>query len=135
MKYPMTTHTVKQWKAIVLLSIFILLSTSLVQAQDETKTDEADKKPAKAAFESAELMDIQSVVVPRAKTLEFNIQHRFGTVQNGITDVYGVYAPANIRMAFVYVPINNTAVGFGYTKFNRYLDFKVKYSILTQTKD
>ncbi len=124
------------WKTIFSITTVMLLSITMLQGQDEKAADaSSDKKPVKATFESAELMDVQSVMVPTAKTLTFNIQHRFGTVQNGFTDLYGVYAPANIRMAFNYTPINNLAVGFGYTKFNRYLDLNAKYSILKQTRD
>ena len=125
----------QHWKHIMFVSALFLLTTTIMQAQDETKDTSADKKPVKNVFESSELMDVQSVVVPSAKTLTFNMQHRFGTVQNGFTDLWGVYAPANIRIGFNYTPINNLAVGFGYTKFNRYLDMNLKYSILKQRKD
>ena len=81
-------------------------------------------------------MDEQSVVVPSAKTLEFNMQHRFGTVNNGLKDLYGIYAPgANIRFNFSYTPINNLSLGFGYAKLKQYLDFNAKYAIIKQRKD
>ncbi len=135
MKYPRNSIAkVKKWGGRASLIIFILLSSSLVQAQDE-KTNEADKKPAKAPFESQQLMDLQSVVVPPAKTLEFNMQHRFGTVKNGISDLYGIYGSANIRMNFSYTPIENLALGFGFTKFKRQLDLNLKYAIIKQRKD
>ncbi len=121
--------------------VLFLLTLSCVQAQDEDtkddtkKEEQSDKKPAKPAFESAQLMDLQSVLVPTAKTFEFNIQHRFGTVENGISDVYGMYGTANIRLGFSYTPMKNLSVGFGYTKFKHQLDLNLKYSILRQRKD
>jgi len=100
------------------------------------KQESSDKKPARPAFESAQLMDEQSVVVPSAKTLEFNIQHRFGLMNNGIEDLFGIYAPgANIRLGFSYTPINNLSVGFGYAKYKQYLDFNAKYALLKQRRD
>jgi Membrane bound beta barrel domain (DUF5777) len=107
------------------------------QEGDTTMTKgSSNKKPARPAFESAQLMDEQSVVVPSAKTLEFNMQHRFGLVNKGIKDLYGIYAPgANIRFNFSYTPIKNLSIGFGYAKLKEYLDFNVKYSILKQRRD
>lgn len=117
------------------LTLFILLATIQSFAQDE-ESDKSDKQPARAAFESALLIDLQSVVVPSAKTLEFDMQHRFGTVENGISDLYGIYAPgANIRLGFMYAPVNNLSVGFNFAKFKKYLDLNAKYAILKQRKD
>ncbi|HEX9649377.1 MAG TPA: DUF5777 family beta-barrel protein [Cyclobacteriaceae bacterium] len=118
-------------KLLILLPI--LISNSLF-AQEEEGTD-ADNRPVRPTFESALLMDLQSVMVPNHKTLEFDIQHRFGTVEEGITDLFGIYAPANIRMGFTYTPINNLAVGFGFGKFKKYLDLSLKYAILKQRRD
>ena len=134
MTYPSTLNTgSKNLKPILTLVTLMFLSVNLVNAQDE-ETDEG-KQPARSPFESAQFMDLQSVVVPTAKTLEFNIQHRFGTVENGISDLYGLYAPSNIRMGFSYTPIENLAVGFGFAKFKKYLDFNLKYAIVKQRRD
>ncbi|GHN00532.1 hypothetical protein WSM22_20210 [Cytophagales bacterium WSM2-2] len=116
-----------------LLIIFCFCLSSF--AQEEEKKPSGDNKPAKPAFESAQLMDDQSAVVLSKKTLEFNMQHRFGTVENGVKDLFGIYGSANIRMGFSYVPINNLAVGFGFTKLNKYVDLNAKYTILKQKKD
>ena len=64
------------------------------------------------------------------------MQHRFGTVENGISDLGGVYASsANIRLALSYSPISNLSLGFGATKLKNYIDFNAKYALLKQTKD
>jgi hypothetical protein len=129
----------KTSKAIFFSLLFILFSTSSILAQDEEKKEpekkESDAKPAKPAFESSQLMDDQSVVVYPKKTLEFNMQHRFGIVENGVKDLFGIYGSANIRMGFAYTPINNLAVGFGFTKLNKFVDVNAKYAIIKQRKD
>jgi len=125
-------------KLFPLLLLFSLACSLTVVAQEEEKPKEekqADKKPAKPAFESMQLMDEQSVNVPSKKTLEFNMQHRFGTVDNGVKDLFGIYGSANIRIGFSYVPINNLALGFGFTKLNKFVDVNAKYSVLKQTRD
>jgi hypothetical protein len=139
-----STQLVKQSSSrssgIILVVLAIILGGAPAFAQEDEapaeKKEGSSKKLAKPAFESPELMDEQSVVVPAVKTLEFDIQHRFGLVNNGIKDLYGVYAPgANIRFAFTYVPINNLSLGFGYAKYKQYADLNAKYSIIKQRKD
>lgn len=133
-----TKNLISRSTGIFLLVLAVILSGP-VFGQDEETTDEeesSDKKLARPAFESRQLMDEQSVIVPSAKTLELNIQHRFGTVNNGIKDLYGIYAPgANIRLDFSYTPINNLSLGFGYAKYKQYLDLNAKYAIVKQRKD
>src|SRR4030067_942571 len=90
-----------------------LLCTGAVIAQDTTATESTgkDKKPVKDAFESNWLMNNQTMVVPFAHTLEFDINHRFGTIENGFKDMLGMYAPSNIRLGESYTPINNLQIG------------------------
>ncbi len=121
-----------------LLSLLILVS-AVAQAQDEEEKEKP--RPQRKAFESAVLIDNQSDVVNSSKTLEWNIQHRFGTVENGAKDLYGIFAASNIRLGFTYTPIEKLAVGFGITKMgnrtgtNPFVDLDVKYKILTQTRE
>jgi hypothetical protein len=83
-------------------------------------------------FESIWLIDNQTVMVPLKKTFEFDILHRFGTIKNGYSDLWGFYAPSNIRMGFGYTPINNLMVGLGLTKDRMLWDFNLKYALLKE---
>ena len=114
----------------------LCLTTSQVLAQDEEEAEETviSNRPVRATFESALLIDNQSVMVPIKGTFEFDIQHRFGTLQKGFKDLYGLYAPSNIRLGFLYAPINNLSVGFGITKNKNLVDFNAKYAIFKQRK-
>ena len=122
---------------LFLLIIFFVSANAFAQDEEKKEGEKKEEvsKPAKPAFESAQLMDEQSVVVPSKKTLEMNMQHRFGTMENGIKDLFGIYGSANIRIGFSYVPINNLAIGFGFTKLNKYVDVNAKYAILKQKKN
>ena len=73
-------------------------------------------------------MDNQTVDVPFQKTLEWDIQHRFGTWNNGYDDYFGLAAPSNIRLGFVYVPAEKLQLGLGITKERKLWDFSVKYA-------
>jgi len=127
-------------KFTYLIISLLVVFTSVVQAQDEEEQKEKPK-PQRKAFESAVLIDNQSDVVNSSKTLEWNIQHRFGTVQNGAKDLYGMFAASNIRLGFSFTPVEKLAVGFGASKIgnrtgtNPFIDLNVKYKILTQTRE
>jgi hypothetical protein len=120
-------------KGLVLQMIILLLFTIPVVAQDENE-DVTEDKPARAAFESAWLIDGQSSYIYNKKTLEFVIQHRFGVVTNGSSDLWGMYGPSNIRLGMAYAPINKLNVGVGYTKLKQLLDFSAKYGLFEQTR-
>jgi hypothetical protein len=78
-------------------------------------------------------------------TFEFMMNHRFGSIYNGLSDIYGIYgAGANIRLGFNYTLFDNVgigafkgrlSVGFGSTKTGMIQDFNVKYNILQQTRN
>ena len=74
-------------------------------------------------------------MVPIKGTFEADFQHRFGTVNNGFDDLWGLYAPSNIRLGFNYAPIDKLYVGFQLTKDNMEFDFNAKYALLKQTAD
>ena len=114
-------------------SILLLLLTgfffSYSFAQDE------ESYPVQV-FESNYLVDDQTTMVFDQKSLGFAIQHKFGTMTNGISDLWGIYGAAtNIRLGLEYVPIKNLQLGVGITKEKMYTDLSAKYRILQQTDD
>jgi hypothetical protein len=118
------------------LGMLLNLAPSTLMAQDEEEESQATTlRPVKNTFESTWLIDNQSVMIPVKGTLQMDIMHRFGTVNNGYDDFFGLYAPSNIRMGMSYVPVENLNVGFGFTKFNMTWDFNAKYAILKQMRE
>jgi Membrane bound beta barrel domain (DUF5777) len=123
----------------------LLLNSGIVFGQaDEKTTRPADtsadagamkKSPVKNTFESNLLIDNQTVMVPAKGTLGWDIQHRFGTVNNGYQDFYGIFAPALIRLGFEYVPVKYLQVGFGLCSERLQLDLNVKYALVKQMKE
>ena len=125
----------KKYKNILLLLSVCLLAGSLF-AQDSTAVQEVKKaKPVKNTFGSVWLMDNQTVMVPIKGTLEMDIQHRFGTVDNGKKDIFGLFAPSNIRLGLAYSPVNKLFVGAGLTKERMQVDLNAKYALIQQTTD
>jgi hypothetical protein len=108
-----------------------------VYAQEEEVQEKKKERPARKAFQSAVLIDNQTDVINQSKTLEWNIQHRFGGIKNGASDLWGIFAPANTRLGFNYSLFDRLRVGFGLTKINvpnPYVDLNLKYKILQQTR-
>jgi hypothetical protein len=119
-------------KSLSLVLVFHIILISYIGAQEAEEA--VVDRPVRATFESAIFIDNQTVMVPIKGTLEFDMQHRFGTVGKGYEDLYGLYSNSNIRLGFSYVPIENLSVGFGLTKFKHLIDLNIKYSLLRQTR-
>jgi hypothetical protein len=99
-------------------------------AQEEPTED----KPVRTPWESGVLLDQRTTWIPYKGTLEMVMNHRFASVENGISDLYGIWGSSNIRIAFNYSINNKLQIGYGTTRFKRLQDFTVKYSILEQTR-
>jgi hypothetical protein len=100
-------------------------------AQPEVKTIRLSLN----TFESVLLLDNQTVMVPKKGSLEMFIQHRFGTVNNGSKDMFGLFAPSNIRLGLNFVVLNKLNVGAGLTKERMQVDMNAKYAIFKQRED
>lgn len=134
----------KTLHAISMFALF-LTTTSVFAQEDSVAVDNSGNKPVRSPFESTWIIDNQTTVVPVKGTFEFMMNHRFGTIYNGITDIYGIYgAGANIRLGFNYTLWDNVgfgalkgrvAVGFGSTKNGMIQDFNLKYGFLQQTRN
>jgi len=119
---------------ITLFSLISIFSFAQDAATDSTGVKEKDK-PVRSPFESGYLIDAQTTVIPNVKTLEAVIQHKFGTTENGHSDLWGIYAPgSNIRLGLNYVPIKNVQIGIGITKKNMTTDLNGKWTIFQQTR-
>lgn len=121
-------------KNIVAILLLCFVSLSLF-AQDEVVEEKVVDKPVRQPFESGYLIDNQTTYIPYVNTFEYVIQHKFGTVANGISDLFGIYAPgANVRIGCNYVVHKNVEVGWGLTKTNFTNEFNAKWTIVEQTR-
>ena len=128
----------KNYSFIRVIGAFVLVVSMLSGyngfAQEEETTEPVKERPARPAFESGLLFDAATTTIQSAKTLEMIIQHRFGTMGNGTSDLFGIWAPSNIRLGLNYSILNNLMVGIGTTKYNKMQDIQIKYNILQQTR-
>jgi hypothetical protein len=117
---------------ILCLLTFLVTPWNGLMAQDSLEAETVIKPRPVTTFESLVIVDNQTVMVSRKKVLNMAIQHRFGTVNKGKKDLFGIFGPANIRIAFEYTPIDNLAIGFGVTKERYVVDLNAKYAFVKQ---
>jgi hypothetical protein len=119
----------------IILLLTVLISTSRAQESEEAAPVVEKDKPVRSPWESGYLIDAQTSLIHVKNTFEFVIQHKFGTIENGSSDLWGIYAPgANVRIALNFVPYKNVKIGWGITKKNMYNDFNAKWTIVEQTR-
>ena len=118
-------------KNIITIILFLFLGF-MVTAQEEAPKKK--DKPVRSPFETAVLIDFPTTLIPSKGSTELLIHHRFGTVQNGITDIFGIYAASNIKMTFNYSLTDYIQLGFATEKNNKMQDLHWKWNILTQTR-
>jgi hypothetical protein len=119
----------------MLVAWSLLFVGTIALAQDEEEKEKP--RPQRAAFESAILLANQTDVINGSKTLEWAIQHRFGTVTTGSSDLWGIFASSNIRLGFSYSIMDRLSIGLGATKIsvtNPYIDGNIKGKILQQAR-
>lgn len=134
----MKKNSLKYILAIMSFTLFVF-SGKVIFAQDtlvieEEVTETPKDSPTRPAFESGLLFDGATTTIQPSKTLEMVIQHRFGTIDQGVSDLFGIWAGSNIRLAMNYSILDNLQVGVGTMKFNKLTDLQAKYNIIRQTR-
>jgi opacity protein-like surface antigen len=97
----------------------------------------ADEEPtieyADATFKTTILVIGQTIENPLNGTLLFNVQHRFGPVNSGWYDFFGL-DQANTRIGFQYGITDWLGIGIGRSSYQKTYDGWVKVKILRQSK-
>jgi len=116
------------------LTLAFAFFPAILFAQENSETPiKAPKDFVKGTFENGVSINNQTVENLGKKNLDFMIQHRFGVIRDN-KDLFGLFAPSNIRLGLTYGITKDLSVGIGATK-NKYLfDFQGKYIIIRQTK-
>src|SRR6476661_5715207 len=106
--------------------------TDLLGELEKQTADSARREVVAATFKGTHIINAQSVETPGAGTLAFLIQHRFGTLNSGAYEFFGL-DQAVLRLSFEYGLTNRLAVGVGRTNIEKTFDGFVKYKAVQQT--
>jgi hypothetical protein len=123
----------KTLKTLIYLSILLVAISGNVIAQADS-VQEKDNRPVKSPFAANVLIDNPTVVSPFKGTLNLLISHRFGSMENGISDIFGIYGSANTRLGLDYGITDRIMVGIGTTANYQLQDIQWKWAILQQTR-
>ncbi|MEP6749335.1 MAG: DUF5777 family beta-barrel protein, partial [Bacteroidota bacterium] len=85
------------------------------------------------AFKSSRVINGHSMEMIGAGVLDFRILHRFGPVNQGVRQFFGL-DQASFRMGFDYGISKNFTIGIGRSTINKDLDGFLKYRVLQQSK-
>jgi hypothetical protein len=114
----------------------IILPPVFAQQEGDAAPEKQKPRPVRSPWSSGLIIDNQTSVIYSPKTLEFVIQHKFGSIENGRSDLFGLYAPAHdIRLGLNYVVMRNFQLGWGISKKNMYNDFSAKWTVFEQTRE
>jgi hypothetical protein len=124
---------------VALLTAALAVGATPAQAQNDLLGDLEKTTPAtekrevvQATFKSTHIVNTQSVEIEGPGTLNFLIQHRFGTINQGPYEFFGL-DQAVLRLSFEYGLTDKVALGFGRSSIGKTFDGFVKYRAIRQT--
>ncbi len=123
----------KQMKKIIIL-IFVFL-TSIVTSQEDLM-DELDKNSVIdstviSSFFGLKIVNLESTKTASKGDFYFNISHRFGSVKDGISELFGL-DQSNIRFSFFYGINDWLTLGASRSSYNKTYDITAKYRLKQQ---
>lgn len=125
-------------KQRILTLLLILLATGFsAAAQNDLMKEMNDsthkKEYVTSAFKSSRVINGHSMEMLGAGNLDLRILHRFGPVNQGIDQLFGL-DQASMRIGFDYGLSNNLTIGIGRTTYKKELDGFLKFRPVRQAK-
>ncbi|MBG7631769.1 MAG: hypothetical protein IZT56_15240 [Bacteroidetes bacterium] len=119
---------------LFILLIFMLPNNGISQTLDDILKQESlsEETTVSGTFNGTRIMNGQSIETRQKGVLEFIIQHRFGRINSGWYELFGL-DQSNIRFGLEYSVTNDLAIALGRSSFEKTFDGYVKYKILKQT--
>ena len=119
----------------IFLTVFLILASLQLSSQDLLDVLELEapvtENIVSATFKGTRIVNGHSIENRKNKELEFIISHRFGRVNTGFEELFGL-DQANIRFALEYGLTDDLTAGLGRSSFEKTYDGYLKYSLLKQ---
>ena len=84
-------------------------------------------------FKGTKVVNSESVEMPDNGVLQFMIQHRFGTLNSGFYNFYGL-DNSQVRMSLAYGINDRLSIGIGRSSSLKAIDSNLKYQLFRQSK-
>ena len=118
------------------LALFLLVFSLEVTAQEDLlsliETEAPEKVFEEASFKTTRIINGHSIENTDKGVLDFRIRHRFGEMNSGFYDMFGL-DQASIRLGLDYGVTDRLTVGVGRSSWEKTYDGFLKYKILRQT--
>ena len=119
----------------IFLTLFLILASLQLSSQDLLDILELEapvtENIVSATFKGTRIVNGHSIENRKNKELEFIISHRFGRINTGFEELFGL-DQANIRFALEYGLTDDLTAGLGRSSFEKTYDGYLKYSLLKQ---
>lgn len=120
--------------SIILLTLASLGAIGQEQELLELLSSETnDKGYASATFKSTRVINGHSIETRSNGSLEFIISHRFGRLNSGYEELYGLDF-STIRLGLEYGITDDLNIGIGRASFDKVVDVFLKYRVIRQSK-
>ena len=121
-------------KITLIISLLFIFVISNAQDIDDLMNDASNDEVnyTTATFKSTRIINGHSVETVKKKHLDFRISHRFGTVNGGISNFFGI-DQSTIHLGFDYGINNKLTIGYGRSSYNKTYDLTLKYKLLQQS--
>jgi len=128
-------HKKITWLLVTILFTFQLgaQDSSLLKMINDSMSIHEKSMLVTGTFKANHVINMQTVEGPAAGALNLMIQHRFGKLNDGIYDFFGL-DNAGWRLGFDYGISNRLVVGVGRSSFQKTYDGYLKYKMLRQTE-
>ncbi len=117
---------------LLLLALCIPLAGFTQDDLMKMATDSSINRNVVTTFKANRIINGQSVETVGKNNLDFVISHRFGRINQGIKEFFGLDA-ATVRFSLEYGLSDNFMLGLGRGSYNKNVDLFSKYRILKQT--
>jgi len=121
-------------KNLILVFLILVLSNNLYsQTIDEILKQEelTNSSIVTGTFNGTRILNGHSIETRQKGVLEFLIQHRFGRINSGSYELYGL-DESNIRFGLEYALTDDFAIALGRSSFEKTYDGYLKYRLLKQ---
>lgn len=123
-------------KISLLLAASVMFCSAI--AQDDLLNELESKAPrtayAESTFKGSRLVNGQTVETRGRGELEFIFSHRFGAMNSGSYNLYGLDQAA-VRLGLEYGITDRWGIGFGRSSYDKIMDFYSRYKIIRQRAD
>ncbi|MFZ6010734.1 MAG: DUF5777 family beta-barrel protein [Bacteroidota bacterium] len=121
-----------------LLVVLFFASCAVLRAQDDLLkelegSEKTDTDYSFQTFKGTRLVNGHTVETKAGGTLEFIFAHRFGRINSGLYDLFGL-DEAYVRLGLDYGITDNLSVSIGRNSADKIMDGYLKYKVLRQSK-